>query len=82
MVSWQWAVERLEVARNYWLATTKADGSPHAMPVWGLWLDGVVLFSTSPDSIKARNFGLCSHAESVERGWKLPRCRHARSSVS
>ena len=57
MVSWEWAVERLEAARNYWLATTKADGSPHAMPVWGLWLDGVVLFSTSPDSIKARNFG-------------------------
>jgi hypothetical protein len=57
MVSWEWAVRRLEAARKYWLATTKADGSPHAMPVWGLWVDGVVLFSTSPDSIKARNFG-------------------------
>jgi hypothetical protein len=57
MVSWEWAVRRLEAARKYWLATTKADGSPHAMPVWGLWIDGVVLFSTSPDSIKARNFG-------------------------
>ena len=56
MVSWEWARERLAAARNYWLATTKADGAPHAMPVWGLWLDGVVLFSTSPESIKARNF--------------------------
>ena len=56
MVTWQWAVERLEAARNYWLATTKVDGAPHVMPVWGLWLDGAVLFSTSPESIKARNF--------------------------
>jgi PPOX class probable F420-dependent enzyme len=57
MVSWEWASERLETARNYWLATTKRDGAPHAMPVWGIWLDGTVVFSTAPNSVKARNFG-------------------------
>jgi PPOX class probable F420-dependent enzyme len=56
MMSWQWAAERLEAARNYWLGTTKRDGAPHAMPVWGLWLDGAVVFSTAPNSLKARNF--------------------------
>jgi hypothetical protein len=25
------------------------------MPVWGVWLDGAVWFSTSPESLKGRN---------------------------
>jgi PPOX class probable F420-dependent enzyme len=55
MLSWNWAVERLEVARNYWIGTARSDGSPHAAPVWGLWIGDAVLFSTSPDSRKGRN---------------------------
>lgn len=51
----EWAEERLVAARNYWVCTTRADGRPHAMPVWGLWHDGTVLFSTDPESVKARN---------------------------
>jgi general stress protein 26 len=31
------------------------DGRPHAMPVWGLWVEGVFYFSTGPKSRKARN---------------------------
>jgi PPOX class probable F420-dependent enzyme len=52
---WEWAVERLAAARNYWVVTTRDDGRPHAIPVWGLWLDGAVLFSTDPQSVKGRN---------------------------
>jgi PPOX class probable F420-dependent enzyme len=52
---WDWVLERLTAARNYWVVTTRADGRPHAMPVWGLWLDDAVLFSTDPESIKGRN---------------------------
>jgi nitroimidazol reductase NimA-like FMN-containing flavoprotein (pyridoxamine 5'-phosphate oxidase superfamily) len=52
---WTWASERLESTRNYWLGTTRPDGSPHAMPVWAIWLDGALVFSTSPDSRKGRN---------------------------
>jgi hypothetical protein len=50
-----WVEQQLAAARNYWVVTTRADGQPHAMPVWGLWLDGAVLFSTDPESAKARN---------------------------
>ena len=52
-----WAeVERwLESARNYWVATVRADGRPHAMPVWGVWLDDAVWFSTDPRSLKGGN---------------------------
>jgi PPOX class probable F420-dependent enzyme len=52
---WSWAEERLVAARNYWICTTRPDGRPHAMPVWGLWLEGALWFSTGPTTQKARN---------------------------
>src|SRR5262249_52204175 len=45
----------LERAENYWLATTREDGRPHCMPVWGVWVDERFYFSTGPKSRKARN---------------------------
>jgi nitroimidazol reductase NimA-like FMN-containing flavoprotein (pyridoxamine 5'-phosphate oxidase superfamily) len=53
VLPWSWAVERLARARHYWIATTRADGRPHARPVWAVWVDGSVCFSTG--SIAARN---------------------------
>jgi PPOX class probable F420-dependent enzyme len=55
MLSWEWVTERLLAARNYWIVTTKPDGGPHAAPVWGLWREGAIVFSTSPSSRKGRN---------------------------
>jgi nitroimidazol reductase NimA-like FMN-containing flavoprotein (pyridoxamine 5'-phosphate oxidase superfamily) len=55
LLPWSWAVERLSRARNYWIATADADRGPHAMPVWGIWLDGAFYFSTGGRSRKARN---------------------------
>ena len=55
MLSWSWAVERLAVAHNYWIATASAERGPHAMPVWGLWRDDAFVFSTGTESRKARN---------------------------
>lgn len=49
------ATERLERARNYWLATAGLDGRPHCMPVWGIWIDDRFVFSTGPTTKKARN---------------------------
>ena len=43
---WKWAVGRLEQARNYWITTIRPDGKPHVRPVWGVWLDDTVQFST------------------------------------
>lgn len=63
LLPWSWVMERLTVARNYWLATTRPDGRPHVMPVWGLWLDGALAFSTARGSRKARNFAL--HPDAV-----------------
>ncbi len=55
MLPWSWVVERLAGARSYWVCTTRADGRPHAAPVWGVWLDDAVLFGTNPSSAKGRN---------------------------
>jgi PPOX class probable F420-dependent enzyme len=52
---WSWAVEQLTAARNYWICTRRRDGRPHAMPVWAVWLDDAVWFSTDPSSAKGRN---------------------------
>jgi general stress protein 26 len=52
---WAWAVERLSAAHNYWVSTVRPDRRPHAMPVWAVWHDGLVYFSTAKTSVKARN---------------------------
>ena len=57
LLPWEWALERLSVSHNYLVATTRPDGRPHVMPVWGLWLDGAFYFSTGRQSRKARNLG-------------------------
>jgi hypothetical protein len=48
-------VARLEKSKNYWIGSTCPDGRPHIMPVWGVWLDGAVIFGTDRGSRKARN---------------------------
>src|SRR6266516_5969550 len=55
LLPWSWAEQALAGARNYWLCTTRRDGRPHAMPVWGVWFDGAVWFSTDPGSAKGHN---------------------------
>jgi len=60
LLPWSWA-RRLEQSHNYWITTAKPDGSPHTMIVWGLWLDGVFLFSTGRQSRKARNLTKNQH---------------------
>jgi PPOX class probable F420-dependent enzyme len=55
MLTWEWVEDQLTKARNYWLATTQPDGAPHVAPFWGIWQDGVLLFSTHAESRKARN---------------------------
>jgi nitroimidazol reductase NimA-like FMN-containing flavoprotein (pyridoxamine 5'-phosphate oxidase superfamily) len=55
LLPWSWAVERLSKAHNYFIATTRKDGRPHVMPVWGVWLDEAFYFSTGKQSRKARN---------------------------
>ena len=55
LLPWSRAEERLTKSWNYWLATTRPDGRPHLMLVWGIWRDGAFWFSTGDKTVKARN---------------------------
>lgn len=43
---WTWAEEQLTEAHNYWVTTIGPGGRPHVRPVWAVWLDNSVQFST------------------------------------
>lgn len=55
LLDWDWATQRLERAHNYWVATASESARPHAAPVWGLWNEGVFVFSTARGSRKGKN---------------------------
>ena len=61
LLPWDWAESRLRASHNYWLATTRADGRPHLMVIWGLWHAGIFYFSTGRHSRKARNLERNAH---------------------
>jgi general stress protein 26 len=52
---WRRAERLLKTARNYWIGTSGPGGRPHSAPVWAVWLDGVLYFSTGEESRKGRN---------------------------
>ncbi len=58
LLPWVWAERRLARSHNYWLISVRPNGRPHAMPVWGIWVDGAFYFSTGRESRKARNLAL------------------------
>jgi nitroimidazol reductase NimA-like FMN-containing flavoprotein (pyridoxamine 5'-phosphate oxidase superfamily) len=55
LLPWAEAERRLLASHDYWCATVRPDGWPHVMPVWGVWLDGTVWFSSAVGSRKVRN---------------------------
>lgn len=55
LLPWSWVEERLLRSHDFWLATVTPDGAPHLMPVWALWQEGRLWFSSSNGSRKARN---------------------------
>ena len=55
LLPWSWAEQQLVRSRNFWLATRWPDGRPHVMPVWAIWHDRTLLFSSSKRSRKAQN---------------------------
>ena len=55
LIPWPEIERRLTVSHDYWVATVRPDGRPHVMPVWGVWFDGRLWFSSGLRSRKARN---------------------------
>jgi hypothetical protein len=58
---WSWALAHLEKSHNYWIATSRPDGRPHLMLVWGIWWQDAFWFSTGPHTCKAKNIAAHPH---------------------
>jgi hypothetical protein len=52
---WSWAAACLAAAETYWVATTRPDGRPHAMPIWAAWCAGRLWFEGGRLTRRARN---------------------------
>jgi hypothetical protein len=55
LIAWNDVCAKLAKSHNYWVATSRPDGRPHSMPIWGIWLEGALIFGTDRNSRKARN---------------------------
>jgi general stress protein 26 len=55
LLPWSWAEERLLRSHDFWLATVTPEGAPHLMPVWAIWSEARLWFSSANGSRKARN---------------------------
>jgi hypothetical protein len=55
LMSWEWVEAELTKSRNYWIVSTRPDGKPHVVPVWGVWMDGALYFGGDPNARRSRN---------------------------
>ncbi|HVE92203.1 MAG TPA: pyridoxamine 5'-phosphate oxidase family protein [Actinomycetota bacterium] len=68
LLPWDHVARRMEGSRHYWVSTCRPDGRPHAMPVWGVWVEGTLYFGGGPQTVWSRNLAanplVCVHLES------------------
>jgi hypothetical protein len=60
LLPWRWPDERLQNAKDFWVVTVRPDGRPHAVPVWGAWVDR--RFFWDGGGRKAKNLETNPHA--------------------
>src|SRR5919205_4391722 len=58
MLTWDDLQEPLQTTKIYWVATTRPDGRPHAVPIWGAWIDNTFYFEVSPQTRRGRNLAV------------------------
>ncbi len=58
---WEDPLRRLAEGGTYWLATVRADGRPHVMPVLAVVVDGALHFSTGAATRKGKNLAASPH---------------------
>ncbi|WP_131103379.1 pyridoxamine 5'-phosphate oxidase family protein [Ornithinimicrobium sufpigmenti] len=55
LLRWDQVEARLREAQHYWLGSVRPDGRPHAVPRWGVWLDGRFWYDGAPTTRHTRN---------------------------
>jgi nitroimidazol reductase NimA-like FMN-containing flavoprotein (pyridoxamine 5'-phosphate oxidase superfamily) len=54
VMAWEDVRAKLTEAKQYWLATNRPTGSPHLVPVDGMWVDDVWYYGGSPETTHRR----------------------------
>lgn len=55
LIDWTTVEAQLRTALHYWLGSVRPDGTPHAVPRWGVWTDGRFYYDGAPTTRHARN---------------------------
>ncbi|HET6261340.1 MAG TPA: pyridoxamine 5'-phosphate oxidase family protein, partial [Chloroflexia bacterium] len=55
VLPWSYVSDMMSNALNYWIGTTRPDGRPHAVPIWGVWVDESFYFECGPNTRRGRN---------------------------
>lgn len=55
MLTWSAVEKLLRTAPYFWIATTSADGRPHLIQTWAVWIDQQLWFEGSERTAWARN---------------------------
>lgn len=55
LLPWSHVGDQMTPARNYWINTASPDGTPHARPVWGVWVDDTFFCGGGPQTRWQRN---------------------------
>jgi len=70
-LTWDWVSAQLIESKHYWLCSVRADGRPHAVPRWGVFLDNKLYYDGSPETRHALNImknpNVSLHLESGEQ---------------
>jgi len=70
-LTWEYVVQQLSDAKHYWLCSVRPNQHPHAVPRWGVFVDGKFYYDGSPDTRHAQNIRknpyVALHLESGEQ---------------
>jgi Pyridoxamine 5'-phosphate oxidase len=84
LLDWASVEQRLIDSLHYWLATIRRDGSPHVVPMDGIWHDDGCYFGGDPVSVHVRNMrrdGGRGVAAAASQGARLEHPVHRRDPI-
>ena len=61
LLDWDFVQNEMKDAKNYWLSTTRSNNRPHAIPIWGSWINDTFYFGGGSETLNRRNLAENPH---------------------
>lgn len=55
LLDWKFVQNEMKDAKIYWLSTTRSNNRPHAIPIWGSWINDTFYFGGGSETLNRRN---------------------------